>query len=86
LCIMVNEFVITSGKEIHERVVNFFIDIRNQKQGIGKGIIDHLMKDEHLLFGLTSSFVAQEFYEKLGFKRHKTAVAKYPGQSTYLED
>lgn len=57
-----------------------------QKNGIGKGIMDHLMKDEHLLFGLTSSFVAQEFYEKLGFKKHKTAVAKYPGKSTYLED
>ena len=57
-----------------------------QKRGIGKGIMDNLMADEHLLFGLTSSFVAEEFYDKLGFKKHKTAMAKYPGPSTYLED
>ncbi|MCH4888026.1 GNAT family N-acetyltransferase [Acidaminobacter sp. JC074] len=57
-----------------------------QKKGIGKGIMDHLMEGEHLLFGLTSSFVAEEFYDKLGFKKHKTAMAKYPGPSTYLED
>lgn len=42
--------------------------------------------NEYLLIGLTSSFVAVEFYKKLGFKKHKTAMAKYPGISTYLED
>lgn len=29
ITIMIYELVITSGKEIHERVVNFFIDIHN---------------------------------------------------------
>lgn len=55
-------------------------------QGIGKGIMDALMDGESLLFGLTSSFMAQEFYQKIGFKKHKTAMAKYPGPSSYLED
>lgn len=57
-----------------------------QKKGIGKGIMDELMNVENnLLFGLTSSFVAIEFYDALGFKKHKTAMAKYPGKSDYLE-
>ncbi len=57
-----------------------------QKKGIGKGVMDTLMKNEPLLIGLTSSFVAEDFYSKLGFKKHKTAMAKYPGPSSYLED
>ena len=57
-----------------------------QKQGIGRGLVETLMDgNEHLLVGLTSSFDAVEFYRKLGFKKHKTAHAKYPGESTYLE-
>lgn len=58
-----------------------------RKRGIGKGIMDELMnEDEPLLFGLTSSFGAIDFYTNLGFKKHKTGMAKYPGPSTYLED
>lgn len=58
-----------------------------QKKGIGKELMAELLKDnEELLIGLTSSFVAEDFYYKLGFKKHKTAMAKYPGKSTYLED
>ena len=58
-----------------------------QKKGIGKELIENLMLgDESLLFGLTSSFVAEDFYTKIGFRKHKTAMAKYPGPSTYLED
>jgi len=58
-----------------------------QKQGIGRGIVDALLEgNEHLLVGLTSSFDAVGFYQNLGFKRHKTAHAKYPGPSMYLED
>ena len=55
--------------------------------GIGKGLIDELTHNpEPLLYGLTSSFMAEDFYKKIGFKKHKTAMAKYPGPSTYLED
>ena len=58
-----------------------------QKQGIGRGIVEGLLDgNERLLIGLTSSFVAVDFYRRLGFKKHKTAHAKYPGESTYLED
>jgi len=58
-----------------------------QKQGVGKGIMAALLDgNESLLVGLTSSFDAAEFYRKLGFKKHKTAHAKYPGKSVYLED
>jgi len=58
-----------------------------QKQGIGRGIVEALLDgNEHLLIGLTSSFDAIGFYRRLGFRKHKTAHAKYPGESVYLED
>ena len=58
-----------------------------QGRGIGKGVMNELMNLERpLLFGLTSSFTGVEFYKSLGFKKHKTAMAKYPGESSYLED
>lgn len=43
-------------------------------------------EEESLLYGLTSSFMAIDFYKKLGFKKHKTGMAKYPSKSTYLEE
>jgi ribosomal protein S18 acetylase RimI-like enzyme len=56
-----------------------------RKQGIGKEIVLKLQEDnEALLIGLTSSFEAIDFYSKLGFYKHKTAMAKYPGKSDYL--
>ena len=55
-------------------------------QGIGKGIMTTLLEgNEHLLIYLTSTFGNESFYEKLGFKKHKTAYAKYPHESEYLE-
>ena len=58
-----------------------------QKQGIGKGIMNELLRNnEHLCIHLTSTFGNEEFYRKLGFKSHKTAFAKYPFDSKYLED
>ena len=56
-----------------------------RKQGIGRVIIEKLYEgNEKLLIGLTSSFEAVDFYTKLGFNKHKTAMAKYPGPSDYL--
>ncbi len=56
-----------------------------RKKGIGREIIEKLLEsNENLLIGLTSSFEAVEFYTKLGFNKHKTAMAKYPGHSDYL--
>lgn len=58
-----------------------------QKHGLGRGIMAALVDGNgRLLIGLTSSFDAVAFYRKLGFKKHKTAHAKYPGESVYLED
>ncbi len=58
-----------------------------QKQGIGKGIMNHLLDgNEHLSIHLTSTFGNEAFYRKLGFKKHKTGYAKYPHESDYLED
>ena len=58
-----------------------------QKTGIGKKLMMELMKgNEDLLLGLTSAFGVEQFYHNLGFKNHKTAMAKYPGNSMYLED
>ncbi|MBN1380413.1 MAG: GNAT family N-acetyltransferase [Deltaproteobacteria bacterium] len=57
-----------------------------QKQGIGKDIMNELIKgNEHLYIHLTSTFGNELFYSKLGFRRHKTAMAKYPHDSDYLE-
>lgn len=56
-----------------------------RKKGIGRKIIEELISgNEGLLIGLTSSFEAVDFYSKLGFNKHKTAMAKYPGPSDYL--
>ena len=56
-----------------------------RKRGVGRTIVGKLLEgNESLLIGLTSSFEAVDFYTKLGFNRHKTAMAKYPGRSDYL--
>ncbi|MDH8676856.1 GNAT family N-acetyltransferase [Fusibacter bizertensis] len=56
-----------------------------RKQGVGQAIMEKLLEgNEALLIGLTSSFEAVDFYTKLGFNKHKTAMAKYPGRSDYL--
>lgn len=57
-----------------------------QKRGVGKGIVTELIKgNEHLCIHLTSTFGNEPFYKNLGFQRHKTAMAKYPYASEYLE-
>ena len=57
-----------------------------QGHGIGKEIMGSLLKgNEKLFMYLTSTFGHEGFYEKIGFKKHKTAYAKYPFESKYLE-
>lgn len=57
-----------------------------QRSGVGRGLMQELMNGlEHTCFHLTATFGNEEFYKKLGFKRHKTAMAKYPNESNYLE-
>ena len=58
-----------------------------QRAGIGKKIMSMLLEgNDHLYIGLTSTFGNEDFYYKLGFKKHKTALAKYPNESRYLEN
>lgn len=58
-----------------------------QKKGIGKGLMQELlMLNEHMPIHLTSTFGNEEFYKKLGFKKHKTALTKYPFVTDYVED
>lgn len=58
-----------------------------QKKGVGKGLMNLLLKgEEDMTVHLTSTFGNEEFYKKLGFKKHKTAYSKYPFKSMYVED
>jgi aralkylamine N-acetyltransferase len=57
-----------------------------QKNGVGKKIMEKLMESvPGTSVHLTSTFGNEEFYKKLGFKKHKTAMAKYTYKSEYLE-
>lgn len=86
------EKIIGAGRLISDGVCygwihDFGVLPEYQKKGIGRNIMAELMQgNERLLFGLTAAFGTEEFYSKLGFKKHKTALAKYPGKSIYLED
>ncbi len=58
-----------------------------QKKGVGKGLMNLLLKkEESMTIHLTSTFGNEDFYKKLGFKKHKTAYSKYPFESKYVED
>lgn len=57
-----------------------------QKKGFGKRLMEELMaKVPGSRFYLTSTFGHENFYKGLGFRKHKTAFALYPTESTYLE-
>jgi len=61
-----------------------------QKRGIGRGIMTRLLATvPEACVHLTSTFGNEEFYQSLGFRYHKTAMALYPErlrQSPYLAD
>lgn len=58
-----------------------------QKKGLGKGLMNVLMDGEgHMPVHLNSTFGNEEFYSRLGFKKHKTAYSKYPFSTDYVED
>ena len=90
--VQIDEQIVGAGRMISDGVCyGMIFDVgvlpEFQKNGIGKIIMHNLLKDEDKLFiHLTSTFGNELFYQKLGFKRHKTAMAKYPYTSEYLED
>lgn len=59
-----------------------------QKLGVGRLIMEALHAEAPgVSFYLTSTFGNVPFYQKLGFKKHRTAMAKYPphlANSPYL--
>lgn len=61
-----------------------------QKRGIGRAIITALIDAvPETCIHLTSTFGNEQFYERLGFRRHKTAMAIYPSRlagTPYLYD
>jgi aralkylamine N-acetyltransferase len=58
----------------------------NLKKGIGKGLMQELLNgNEQIPIHLTSTFGNEEFYKKLGCKKHKTALSKYPFITNYVE-
>jgi len=58
-----------------------------RRQGVGKGLMTLLLKgEEEMPIHLTSTFGNEEFYQNLGFKKHRSAYAKYPFKSKYIEE
>jgi N-acetylglutamate synthase-like GNAT family acetyltransferase len=78
-----------SDGQMYSAIFDVVVDPDFQKKGIGKGIIEKLIaKAPDTMIHLTSTFGNEAFYEKLGFKKHKTAMALYPAymaHSPYLE-
>lgn len=60
--------------------------IEYQKKGIGKKIVLELLNNcDKFPVHLTSTFGNEDFYKKLGFKKHKTTYSKYPFDTEYVE-
>jgi ribosomal protein S18 acetylase RimI-like enzyme len=81
---------VVSDGEMYSSIFDVVVDPAFQKQGIGKLIMENLVsKVSHTCIHLTSTFGNEEFYKKLGFKKHRTAFALYPERmkySPYLEN
>ena len=57
-----------------------------QKKGVGKELMRLLLKgEEGMPIHLTATFGNESFYQNLGFKKHKSAYAKYPFKSKNTE-
>ncbi len=58
-----------------------------RRRGVGRRLMEELTAGlDHLCLHLTSTFGNEPFYAGLGFRRHRTAMARYPGPSEYLEE
>lgn len=91
------EQVVAAGRAISDGVYYagvFDIAVLPEYQGCGVGrrIMDTLIKDlEGQFIMLTTTVGKEPFYQKLGFRKHKTAMAIYPqhkqqSAKIYLED
>lgn len=79
---MISDGIMYSG------IFDVVVDPDFQNKKIGQEIMMRLIsKAPQSCIHLTSTFGKEAFYSKLGFKRHKTAMALYPGkmaESKYL--
>jgi len=84
------EMLLGFGSMLTDWVMNsiiYDVVVENfRRQNLGKMIMDALMaKAPTTRFYLTATFGHEEFYRKLGFRKHKTAFALYPSDSPFLE-
>ena len=85
-----NDKLVSAGRLISDGVYyGMIFDVgvlpEYQKKGIGKKIVSILIENnEHFCIHLTSTFGNEIFYKNFGFYPHKTAMAKYPHKSKYL--
>lgn len=78
-----------SDGQMYSGIFDVVVDPEFQKHGLGRQIMQRLIeKAPQTCIHLTSTFGNEPFYQKIGFKRHKTALGLYPGkmaESPYLE-
>jgi ribosomal protein S18 acetylase RimI-like enzyme len=76
-----------SDGTMYSSIFDIVVDPELQRRGVGREIVNRLLeRASGTCVHLTSTFGNERFYENLGFKRHKTAFAKYPWKSDYLEE
>ena len=85
-----NKYV-AAGRSISDGRYTFLIDLvvlqEFKMKGFGKLILEELLKGEDKNFVyLNSTWEAENFYKKMGFKKQKTGYARYPFSSDYLSD
>jgi len=77
-----------SDGQMYSGIFDVVVDPSFQKMGIGQEIMERLIsKAPDTCIHLTSTAGNEPFYDKVGFKMHKTAMALYPGKmssSSYL--
>lgn len=75
--------------EMYSTIFDVVVDPEFQKRGVGRRIMSALVeKVPGTCIYLTSTFGNEEFYHRLGFRFHKTAMALYPerfGRTPYLD-
>ncbi len=75
--------------QMYSNIFDVVVDPEFQKKGLGRRVMEALMaKAPATCFYLTSTFGNEPFYLNLGYRYHKTAMARYPeffGKSSYLD-
>lgn len=76
----------TLSDGIYTLIVDLAIVSSTKRRGFGKVILTELLEGEEKNFVyLNSTWEAEPFYQKHGFKKQKTGYARYPFPSDYLE-